>query len=56
MANTLDDEIMIKRVQPSFPDKLLVISNNKQYTPYEIATENIRVNGKLIWYARDLER
>jgi len=55
-AISIGDEIMIKRVQPVFPDKLLVISDNKQYSPQEISTENIRVNGKVIWYARDLER
>lgn len=55
-AIAIDDEIMIKRVQPVFPDKLLVISDNKQYPTQEIATENVRVNGKVIWFARDLER
>lgn len=55
-AISIGSEIMIKRVQPSFPNKLLVISDNKQYAPYEIATENIRVNGKVIWLGRDMER
>jgi phage repressor protein C with HTH and peptisase S24 domain len=55
-AIAVDDEIMIKRVQPTFPDKLLVISDNKQYPSQEIATDKVRVNGKVIWYARDLER
>jgi phage repressor protein C with HTH and peptisase S24 domain len=55
-AIAINDEIMIKRVQPVFRDKLLVISDNKQYAPQEIAAENVRVNGKVIWYARDLER
>jgi len=55
-AISIDDEIMIKRVQPSFPDKLLIISDNKQYAPYKMSTANVRVNGKVIWYARDLER
>jgi phage repressor protein C with HTH and peptisase S24 domain len=55
-AISINDQIMIKRIQPIFPDKLLVISDNKQYPAQEIAAENIRVNGKVIWYARDLER
>ena len=55
-AISIDDEIMIKRVQPVFPDRLLVISDNKRYPTQEIAAENVRVNGKVIWYARDLER
>jgi phage repressor protein C with HTH and peptisase S24 domain len=55
-AISINDEIMIKRVMPVYPDKLLVISDNKQYPPQEWAAENVRVNGKVIWYARDLER
>lgn len=56
-AIAIDDEIMIKRVQPVFPDgKLRVISDNKQYDPFEIETGRVRVNGKVIWYARELER
>ena len=55
-AIAIDDEIMVKRVQPVFPDKLLVISDNKQYPAQKIAAHNVRVNGKVIWYARDLER
>lgn len=55
-ALSIDDEIMIKRVQPVYPDKLLVISDNKQYPAQEIATENVRVNGKIIWYGREMEK
>jgi phage repressor protein C with HTH and peptisase S24 domain len=54
--STIDSEISIKRVQPNFPDKLLVISDNRKYPSQEMAAENVRVNGKVIWYARDLER
>lgn len=55
-AIVINDQIMIKRVMPVYPDKLLVISDNKQYPPQEWAAENVCVNGKVIWYARDLER
>lgn len=55
-AIAVDGEIMIKRVQPIPGGKILVISDNKRYTPLEIAAEHIRVNGKVIWYARELER
>jgi phage repressor protein C with HTH and peptisase S24 domain len=56
-AIAIDDEIMIKRVQPAdSPEKILVISDNKQYPHREITTDKVRVNGKVIWYARDLER
>ena len=55
-AITIEDEIMIKRVQPAFPDKLLVISDNKQYPTFEISKDKVRVNGKVIWFAREMER
>jgi len=55
-AIAIEDEIMIKRVQLVFPDKLLVISDNKQYAPFEIARDRVRVNGKIIWFAREMER
>lgn len=55
-AISIDGEIMIKRIQPVSPDKLLVISDNKQYPPFEISTEIVRVNGKVVWFGRDLER
>jgi phage repressor protein C with HTH and peptisase S24 domain len=55
-AIAINDEIMIKRVQPAFPDKLLVISDNKQYSSFEISKDKVRVNGKVIWYAREMER
>lgn len=56
-AISIDNEIMIKRVQPVFPDgKLRVISDNKQYDSFEIAKDKVLINGKVIWYARDMER
>ncbi|MHB8772997.1 MAG: XRE family transcriptional regulator [Syntrophales bacterium] len=55
-AIAIDDEIMIKRVQPVIPDKLLVISDNKQYPPFEVSRNAVRINGKVIWYAREMER
>lgn len=55
-AIAIEDEIMIKRVQPSFPEKLLVISDNKQYAPLEISRDKVRVNGKVIWFVREMER
>jgi phage repressor protein C with HTH and peptisase S24 domain len=56
-AISVNHEIMIKRVQPVFPDgKLRVISDNKQYEPYEIESDKVKINGKVIWFARDMER
>jgi phage repressor protein C with HTH and peptisase S24 domain len=56
-AISVNHEIMIKRIQPIFPDgKLCVISDNKQYEPYEIESDKVKINGKVIWFARDMER
>ncbi|MHB8123758.1 MAG: S24 family peptidase [Desulfuromonadaceae bacterium] len=55
-AIAIDDEIMIKRVQPAFPDKILISSDNKQYAPFELSRAKVRINGKIIWFAREMER
>lgn len=55
-AIAIDEEIMVKRVQPISPDKLLVISDNKQYPPFEVARDQVQINGKVIWFARELEK
>ena len=56
-AISVNHEIMIKRVQPVFPNgKLRVISDNKQYEAYEIESDKVKINGKIIWFARDMER
>lgn len=56
-AISIDHEIMIKRVQLLFQEgKILVISDNKKYPAQEIDADKITINGKVIWYARDIER
>jgi len=55
-AITIDREVLIKRIQPLMDSKLLVISDNEKYTALEIEAENIHINGKVIWFARELER
>jgi len=54
-AIALDDVIMIKRVQPT-GDRVRIISDNKMYEPFEVAADQVKVNGKVIWFARELER
>jgi phage repressor protein C with HTH and peptisase S24 domain len=54
-AIALDDVIMIKRVQPT-GDRVRIISDNKMYEPFEVKADQVRVNGKVIWFARELER
>jgi hypothetical protein len=48
---------MIKRFQPIFKKaKPRNISDNRQYEPIEVEPGQIRINGKVNWHARDLER
>jgi len=56
-AISINHEIMIKRVQILFLEgRLRIISDNKQYEPIDAPVDQVRVNGKVIWYGRDLER
>lgn len=56
-AISIDHEILIKRLHILYQDsKINVISDNKQYPPQEIDSDKIFINGKVIWYARELER
>jgi len=55
-AITINQEVMIKRIQPLMGSKLLVISDCEKYTALEIEAESIHINGKVIWFARELER
>lgn len=54
-AIALDDVIMIKRVQPT-GDRVRIISDNKMYEPFEVTADQVNINGKVIWFARELER
>jgi phage repressor protein C with HTH and peptisase S24 domain len=56
-AIALDDIIMVKRVQVIHPiDKLRIISDNPKYNTIEVPADQVKVNGKVIWFARELER
>ncbi len=56
-AISIDHEIMIKRVQVLHDQgKLRIISDNKQYPPQEVEAGKVAINGKVIWFAREMER
>ncbi len=56
-AIALDDSIMIKRLQVIYPAKTLkIISDNSRYEPLETVTDQVRINGKVIWFGREIER
>ena len=35
---------------------LKIISDNTRYEPLEAETEEIKINGKVIWFGREIER
>lgn len=52
-----NDEIMLKRLQVLYPSaKIRVISDNPRYEAMEIDQEKVQINGKVIWFGRELER
>ena len=54
-AITIDDHIMIKRIQVVYPsDKLKIISDNRKYDSTEVAFDQVKINGKLIWFGREI--
>ena len=56
-AISLDNTIMIKRLQVIYPGQTLkIISDNTRYEPLEAETEEIKINGKVIWFGREIER
>jgi len=56
-AIAIDHEIMIKRIQPlHYMGTLKIISDNKSYGSIEADAERVNINGKVIWFARDIER
>ncbi len=53
-ALAINDEIMIKRIQPLPEGKLRIISDNKKYPTIETTINNIMINGKVIWLGREI--
>ena len=50
-----DDHIMIKRIQIVYPSgKIKIISDNRKYDSTEVDFDQIKVNGKLIWFGREI--
>lgn len=56
-AIALDNTIMIKRLQPTYQDqKVRIISDNDRYDTIDTDIDQVKINGKVIWYAREIER
>jgi len=56
-AIAMDDIIMIKRLQMIYPAmKIRVISDNPRYETFELEPDRVVINGKVIWFGREIER
>jgi SOS-response transcriptional repressor LexA len=56
-AIMMNDEIVLKRLQVLYPAGMIkLISDNSRYEPSEIEPDQIKINGKVIWFGRELER
>jgi phage repressor protein C with HTH and peptisase S24 domain len=56
-AITFGDEIMVKRVEVLYPSgQWKIRSDNPGYDAVAVEPARVIVNGKVIWYARSLER
>lgn len=54
-AIALDDCILIKRLQMVYPSGLVkVISDNNRYDSTELPLEQVRINGRVIWFGREI--
>ena len=56
-AIVVQEEIMLKRLQVLYPsEKIRVISDNSKYQPVEVEPDLLKINGKVIWFGREIER
>lgn len=56
-AISMDHTIMIKRMQMiQTTGKVRIISDNGRYEPIDADPLQVKVNGKVIWFGRELER
>ena len=55
-AISIDSQIMVKRLQIVFPGKhIKIISDNQFYPSIEISPQDLIINGKIIWYGREID-
>jgi hypothetical protein len=48
---------MLKRLQVIYPSrKVRIINDNTKYEPAEVNPDQIKINGKVIWFGREFER
>lgn len=47
--------LVAKRLEVISPEKVSVLSDNKQYTSYEAPLSELKIIGKVVWLARELK-
>jgi phage repressor protein C with HTH and peptisase S24 domain len=55
-AIVMEDMIMIKRLQVLGQGRIRVVSDNLHYEPIEMNADALIINGKVLWFCRDMER
>ncbi len=55
-AIVIDDMIMIKRLHVLGTNKIRIVSDNPHYDPIETTADALKINGKVLWFCRELER
>lgn len=56
-AVVIQEEIMVKRLQMVYPsNRIRIISDNAKYEPMEVEFELLKINGKVVWFGREVER
>lgn len=55
-AIVIDDMIMLKRLQVLGQGRIRVVSDNPRYESIEVHADALAINGKVLWYCRELER
>ncbi len=54
-AIALGDVILIKRLQILYPSgKVRVTSDNEKYDSFDLSQEEVKINGRVIWFGREL--
>jgi phage repressor protein C with HTH and peptisase S24 domain len=54
-AIALGDLILIKRLQILYPSgKVRIISDNEKYDSFDLSQEEVKINGRVIWFGREL--
>lgn len=56
-AIAINNSIMVKRIHPDLhAGKVKIISDNSKYPPIEVDLDQVKINGKVIWFAREIEK